>query len=163
MNEEKIYNVVKTDSTLVAMSVQQIQKTHTVKKGEHINTIAKKYKVSPDEIRKWNNLSSNTLRTGQKLTIWQPVPVPSPTTASTTTAGTNTQTTAVKDPPKPKPEVNASASGTATYKYYTVKKGDSLWSIAQANGTTVEELKRLNGFGSKVVLHIGDKIKLKKL
>jgi membrane-bound lytic murein transglycosylase D len=167
MNEEKIYNVVKTDSVLAAMTVQQIQKTHTVKKGEHINTIAKKYKVSPDEIRTWNNLTSNTLRTGQKLTIWQPVPVESPSASAsnTTTSGTNTQTTAVKDPPKTEAKTNTStaSSGTATYKYYTVKKGDSLWSIAQAHGTTVEELKRLNGFGSKVVLHVGDKIKLKKL
>jgi membrane-bound lytic murein transglycosylase D len=163
MNEDKIYNAVKTDSVLAAMTVQQIQKTHTVKKGEHINTIAKKYKVSPDEIRKWNNLSSNTLRTGQKLTIWQPVPVASPT-AGTTTAGANTQTAAVKDPPKAETNnTTTAASGTATYKYYTVKKGDSLWSIAQAHGTTVEELRRLNGYGSKVVLHVGDKIKLKKL
>ncbi|CCO07373.1 LysM peptidoglycan-binding domain-containing protein [Desulforamulus hydrothermalis] len=28
--------------------------------------------------------------------------------------------------------------------FYTVKKGDSLWSISQAYGTTVEELKRAN-------------------
>lgn len=163
MNEDKIYNFVKTDSVLAAMTVQQIQKTHTVKKGEHINTIAKKYKVSPEEIRKWNNLASNTLRTGQKLTIWQPVPVTSPTVA-TTTSGANSQTTAVKDPPKAETNnTTTAASGTATYKYYTVKKGDSLWSIAQANGTTVDELKRLNGYGAKVVLHVGDKIKLKKL
>ncbi len=166
MNEDKIYNAVKTDSALIAMTVQQIQKTHTVKKGEHINSIAKKYKVSPDEIRKWNNLSSNTLRTGQKLTIWQPVPVESPTASAGTTGSattTTTQTSAVKDPPKPETNSGNASSGTATYKYYTVKKGDSLWSIAQANGTTVDELKRLNGYGSKVVLHVGDKIKLKKL
>lgn len=162
MNEDKIYNAVKTDSVLAAMTVQQIQKSHTVKKGEHINTIAKKYKVSVDEIRKWNNLSSNTLRTGQKLTIWQPVPVPSPT-AGTTTAGANTQTTAVKDPPKAETKTTPAAAGAATYKYYTVKKGDSLWTIAQAHGTTVDELRRLNGYGTKVVLHVGDKIKLKKL
>jgi membrane-bound lytic murein transglycosylase D len=165
MNEEKIYNAIKTDSALTAMTVQQIQKTHTVKKGEHINSIAKKYKVSPDEIRKWNNLSSNTLRTGQKLTIWQPVPVESPTASAgnTGSAATNTQTTAVKDPPKPETNTGSAASSTGTYKYYVVKKGDSLWSIAQANGTTVDELKRLNGYGSKVVLHVGDKIKIKKL
>ena len=165
MNEEKIYNAIKTDSVLAAMTVQQIQKTHTVKKGEHINSIAKKYKVSPDEIRKWNNLSSNTLRTGQKLTIWQPVPVESPTASAgnTGSAATNTQTTAVKDPPKSETNTGSAASSTGTYKYYVVKKGDSLWSIAQANGTTVDELKRLNGYGSKVVLHVGDKIKIKKL
>jgi membrane-bound lytic murein transglycosylase D len=39
MNEQKIYNYVNTDSTMMAMTVQQVQKTHTVKKGEHINSI----------------------------------------------------------------------------------------------------------------------------
>lgn len=162
MNEDKIYNYVKTDSVLASMTVQQIQKTHTVKKGEHINSIAKKYKVSVDEIRKWNNLSSNYLKTGQKLIIYQPVTTPA--TASTPDPPkSTTQTTVVKDPPKAETSTTNAASGTATYKYYTVKKGDSLWSIAQANGTTVDELKRLNGYGDKVVLHVGDKIKVKKL
>ena len=39
--------------------------------------------------------------------------------------------------------------------YYVVKKGDSLWSIARANGLTVDELKLLNNLSSNV-LHVGD-------
>lgn len=39
--------------------------------------------------------------------------------------------------------------------YYVVKKGDSLWSIARANGLTVNELKSLNNLSSNI-LHIGD-------
>ena len=39
--------------------------------------------------------------------------------------------------------------------YYVVKKGDSLWSIAIANGLTVDELKSLNNLSSNV-LHVGD-------
>ncbi|HTF05330.1 MAG TPA: LysM peptidoglycan-binding domain-containing protein, partial [Bacteroidia bacterium] len=126
--------------------------------GEHINTIAKKYKCSVTEIRQWNNLTSNYLTTGQKLIIYQPASTPAPAEVKKDPPKTAT-VGAAKEPTK----VENTNSGTATYKYYTVKKGDSLWSIAQANGTTVEELKRLNGFGSKVVLHIGDKIKIKKL
>ncbi len=157
MNEQKIYNLVKTDSAMVAMTVQQIQKTHTVKKGEHINSIAKKYKCSVDEIRKWNNLSSNYLKTGQKLVIYTPATVPAPV-AVKKDPPKPTANAGVKDPPKP-----TANAGAAQYQYYTVKNGDSLWSIAKAKGTTVEELKRLNGFSSKVVLHAGDKIKIKKL
>lgn len=159
MNEQKIYNYVNTDSTMMAMTVQQVQKTHTVKKGEHINSIAKKYKCSVAEIRAWNNLSSNYLKPGQKLTIYTPAQAP----VQTPKEQPKTQETAAvkKDPVKA--DNATAASGSGTYKYYTVKKGDSLWSIAQANGTTVDELKRLNGYGSKVVLHVGDKIKIKKL
>lgn len=39
--------------------------------------------------------------------------------------------------------------------YYVVKKGDSLWSIARANGLTVDELKSLNNLSSNV-LYVGD-------
>ncbi len=42
---------------------------YTVKKGDTLYNIAKKYNVSVDEIKTLNNLSSNVLSIGQKLTI----------------------------------------------------------------------------------------------
>ena len=44
-------------------------KYHTVKKGETLSGIAKKYKVSVSNIKKWNNLKSNTIRTNQRLRV----------------------------------------------------------------------------------------------
>lgn len=41
--------------------------------------------------------------------------------------------------------------------YYVVKKGDSLWSIARANGLTVNELKALNNLSSNV-LSLGQRL-----
>lgn len=41
--------------------------------------------------------------------------------------------------------------------YYVVKKGDSLWSIARANGLTVNELKALNNLSSNV-LNVGQRL-----
>ena len=40
---------------------------HTVKKGETVFSIAKKYKVSTAEIKKWNRLKGNNIIAGQKL------------------------------------------------------------------------------------------------
>ena len=42
---------------------------HTVKAGETIFGIGKKYKVSTEEIKKWNKLKGNYIRSGQKLIV----------------------------------------------------------------------------------------------
>ena len=43
--------------------------------------------------------------------------------------------------------------------YYTVKSGDSLWSISQKFNTTVDNLKRLNNLNSNI-LSIGMNLKI---
>lgn len=42
---------------------------HTVKRGETLYRISRKYKVSVDDIKEWNNLASNNLTVGQDLVI----------------------------------------------------------------------------------------------
>ena len=43
--------------------------THLVKEGETLESIAKKYKISPSDIANWNNLYQNTVRVGQDLIV----------------------------------------------------------------------------------------------
>lgn len=45
------------------------------------------------------------------------------------------------------------------HKTYTVKNGDNLWTIANANGVTVAALKKANGLKSSVI-HPGQKLRL---
>jgi LysM repeat protein len=59
--------------------------------------------------------------------------------------------------PKPRENNNHPASNKKTY---TVKKGDTLSSIAQKNKTTVSKLKKLNNLKSDNI-HVGQKLKLK--
>lgn len=44
-------------------------KTHVVKKGETLSSIAKKYGCTPADIKSWNGLKTNTVKVGQKLKI----------------------------------------------------------------------------------------------
>jgi hypothetical protein len=46
--------------------------THTVKPGETLYRIGQKYHVSVEKIRKWNNLTKDTIDVGQKLIVSQP-------------------------------------------------------------------------------------------
>ena len=99
---------------------------YTVKSGDSLWSIAKKYGISVDELKAANNLTSNVLQIGQKLNI--------PSMSGITT----------------KPE---------NYINYTVKSGDSLYSIASKNDLTVQELKNYNNLTSNV-LQIGQILKI---
>lgn len=156
-NEEKIYEYAKKDSLMQTLAVHQIAKTYTVKKGETISRVAKKFNCTPDDIRAWNNLRSVKLRPGQKLTVYIPMKG-NPTTTSAKNSSMDsvpvkTESLSTNDSGK------ASSSTTAKYRYITVTRGDSLWSIAQENGVTVVQLKQWNNLEGEKILE-GQKIKI---
>ncbi|MBQ2541062.1 MAG: peptidoglycan DD-metalloendopeptidase family protein [Paludibacteraceae bacterium] len=63
---------------------------------------------------------------------------------------------------KKKAEEERKRKAAEAAKWYVVKEGDSFWSIANKKGLTVAELKKLNGFNDKTVIHPGQKIRVKK-
>lgn len=48
---------------------QATTRTHTVKKGETLSSISRKYGCTVNDIKKWNNLKSNNVIVGKKLKI----------------------------------------------------------------------------------------------
>jgi len=67
---------------------------------------------------------------------------------------------------KPKPEKKAAAKNTkkGSYTYHTVKKGESLYRIAQKyKGVSIKDLQEANGMGSKTALREGQKIKIPRI
>ena len=95
-------------------------KHHTVRKGESLGGIAKRYGVSVAQLRKLNGLRSDMIRPGQKLVVRKGAP--------------SSERTAQAAP-------GSDASG-----YYVVQAGDTLWSIAQRHpGVSVDDLRSLNG------------------
>lgn len=55
---------------------------------------------------------------------------------------------------------SGSASASLTSGNYTIQNGDSLYSIATANGMTADQLAALNGFGINDMIHPGQTIKI---
>ncbi|WP_046174462.1 3D domain-containing protein [Domibacillus indicus] len=52
-----------------ASAAQAAAATYTVQKGDTLYGISKRYSTTVDQLKKWNSLSSNTIKIGQKLSI----------------------------------------------------------------------------------------------
>jgi membrane-bound lytic murein transglycosylase D len=103
---------------------------HRVRSGDVLSRIAQTYHVRVSDIKKWNSLSSNTIRVGQKLNIWL---VPN----------SYSEKLALK---KPTVKQEMVVDGK---RYHIVQPGDTLWDISKAyNDMSIEKLKKLNNLKS---------------
>lgn len=153
-NEANIYNYMKPDVLSIdVIASQEIKKIHVVKRGEGLSTIAKKYGCKVSDIKSWNNFSSNTIAVGKRLTIY----TRDKTTVKKAVSAPKTVSTPITAAAK------ATESSSGDFKLYTIKKGDSLYKIAERNNTTVDEIKRLNNFGVNYNLLPGKVIKINAL
>lgn len=122
--------------TLMLFPCLVFAQTYTVKKGDNIWQISKKFNVSISDIKKANNLKNNKLQVGMKLKIPQ------------------------------KNDKITKQSKSNEPEYHVVKKGETLFRIAKKYNISVEELKRLNGLnsnklskGQKLIVKASEKLK----
>jgi membrane-bound lytic murein transglycosylase D len=93
---------------------------HTIKSGESLGKIADKYNVSISNLKSWNNIKGTTIQAGKKLKIY------------------SNKKIVIKS------EAKSNNDGT-----YTVKNGDSLFSISkQFPGVSIDDLKKWNDISS---------------
>ena len=101
--------------------------TYEVKAGDCLSGIAAKYKdVTVDKIKQWNKLKSDNLSLGQKLILHTPGLVDKNTGNKKTTSTTKTTSTS-----KTTTKKTNSAAGAKGHTTYTVKAGDTYYSIAK--------------------------------
>lgn len=100
--------------------------TYRVRRGDNMRSVARRLGVSPATIMKSNGLRSQRLRVGQTLRG----NVPIVTRQTTTSRPTTTRST----PDTP----------VASTKFYVVRKGDTLYSIANRYGITASALRNAN-------------------
>ena len=99
--------------------------TYTVKPGDTLYRIASQNNTTVDILKKLNNIANDTLTIGQIIKLPSTELIQIPTTTTT----------------------------------YTVKKGDTLYSIAKNYNTTTEKIKSLNNLSTNN-LTIGQQLKI---
>ena len=103
-------------------STESATATYTVKNGDTLSGIASRHGISLTQLKEWNGLSGNNIKVGQKLKVKAAV--------HSSTVQTN--------PP---------VSGN--YTVYTVKSGDSFYSIAKNYpGVSAQNIMDFNGLSS---------------
>jgi len=129
---------------------------YTVKAGDTVGGISKKYKVRESDLAYWNNIRKNMIRTGQKLAIYVPEknkPKQEKTPVKTDNSAQTAATTAVA--------VKQDSTAIVEFEIYTVKKGDNVGSIAQKyDGVTGDDIIQLNNIRNVRGLSVGQKLKI---
>lgn len=108
--------------------------THIVKSGESLASIASKYGCTVDQLKSWNNLTSNMIYPRQKLTL----------SSSVSRGDTGDQ-----------------VRQGETFVYHIVQSGQTLWDIANLYpGATVEKIKTWNQITNAKTIQPGQKLKI---
>lgn len=148
--------------------------TYVVQKGDSLYSIANKLGTTVSELKKENNLTTNTLQIGEVLRI--PTKeiyegeenvyiVKKGDTLYSVAMANNTTVDELKKANNLTSNILSTGqllkipSALLPESTYIVKKGDSLYSIANKYNTTIDELKRINNLTSNI-LSIGQVLKL---
>ncbi|HEY6436909.1 MAG TPA: LysM peptidoglycan-binding domain-containing protein, partial [Ignavibacteriaceae bacterium] len=99
---------------------------YKVKKGDTISEIAERYHISTSEIKKWNNLNSNKIVSGQSLKIYS-----SETTSSL---------------------VESTTSPSGNVNYHKIKNGETIGGIAEEYRVSASNIRGWNNLTSDKII-----------
>jgi len=120
-------------------------KTHLVKKGETLPKIARLYRVEVEPILEINRLDGSS-RLHRGMTLLIPLPKDEEVKPLVTAQ---------------KKKNGSNRNGKSEEVIYTVKKGDTLWSIANEMRVNIGALSRWNNLHPEKKLVPGDKLKIR--
>ncbi len=165
---------------------ETIVKYHKVRRGETLSSIARRYGVTTNSIKKANKLKRNRVQRGKTLRInttqrrWVPTQPDdkgqandsilatnsspaTPNDSTLTDSTTNTSQVVPVEAPKEKKDTKKKDKKKnkkkAKNKSHTVKSGESLYKIAKRHGVSVNAIKKANGLKSDNI-RPGQKLKI---
>lgn len=131
-------NVDWNDATK-AVYISEKETAYTVKAGDSLWLIATRYGTTTTAIKQANNLTTDTIHVGQKLTI--------PAQAN-------------QDYQQPAEQNQVYTELTVTYTTHTVVSGDNIWSLSIKYGIPMTELLAVNNLTTSSQLTIGQKLQV---
>ncbi len=113
---------------------QTIERAHVVQSGETLDSIARQYRVTVEDVQRANSLSTILIRPGDRLTVPVSIQV-----------------------------LAASGDGTGTSSgefLYTVRAGDTVANIAARTGSSVDQILATNNLATNDVIRPGDTLRV---
>lgn len=136
-----VKKLVKTEKTEAIAVVEKNKKEadtaedfYVVEKGDNLSSIAKKYNVSVEDLKRWNDLESNNIQLESKLKIAD-----------------------IKINHEDQEESESVAKTEIRNVEYVVQRGDNLGTIARKNNVAVSDLKMWNDLSDDNI-QLGDKL-----
>jgi membrane-bound lytic murein transglycosylase D len=155
-NEQAIYASIAQQKDREVV-VAEVKHTHTIRGGEKLSTIARKYGVTVADLKTWNYIGKKGIRPGKKLIVYvreqkptAPKHIEMSEPALVASNGTQTDSKLLAENTSVKKE----------YLFHKVRKGESLFGIAKKYGVDYKDIKELNDLKSNN-LKFGQLLKIK--
>ena len=171
--------IVNPQSRLVSFEPSDIKGRdkiiYRVKSGDNLGAISGRFRVRTSDLKFWNNMHSTFLKVGQKLVIYVPegqgdsygnaakkITSKSETSKPATVKAASAETPVITSGNTDKAILKSIEPDTnQEFVYYTVRKGDSIWTIAQKfPGISNQDIMKLNNIKRATALMIGQKLKI---
>ncbi|MFC2087322.1 transglycosylase SLT domain-containing protein [Bacteroidota bacterium] len=140
---------------------------YVVKPGDNLGYIADWYDVGVSQLRYWNNIRRNLIRSGQKLIVFVPE------SRADIYQKINLMSSADKQKLNGKKTYdiistieftetsNQLSQNTGNFEYYKVKRGDTLWEIARKYpGVTEYDIMKINNISNANRIEVGQELKI---
>jgi len=122
---------------------------HSVRKGETLAGISRRYGTTVAELKRTNNLRSDVIPAGTRLQVAVPMPPEKAPRPADDQAGMRAVASA-KAPARPD-TAQKPTSGSAKTTRYTVRRGDTMYSIARNFKVAIDDLMRWNRLSSNAL------------